>query len=36
MDAFTKNLDKKNENKSVAVNDFLPAEDAIAAVQYSM
>ncbi|XP_021714549.1 soluble inorganic pyrophosphatase-like [Chenopodium quinoa] len=27
---------KKNENKSVAVNDFLPAADAIAAIKYSM
>ncbi|XP_074343352.1 soluble inorganic pyrophosphatase 1-like isoform X1 [Apium graveolens] len=27
---------KKNENKSVRVNDFLPAEDAIEAIQYSM
>ena len=29
-------IDKKNENKEVAVNDFLPAEDAIKAIQYSM
>lgn len=28
--------DKKNENKEVAVNDFLPAEQAVEAVQYSM
>ncbi|RWW71689.1 hypothetical protein BHE74_00020557 [Ensete ventricosum] len=27
---------KKNENKEVAVNDFLPAEDAINAIKYSM
>ncbi|KAL9264891.1 Soluble inorganic pyrophosphatase-like protein [Drosera capensis] len=27
---------KKNENKSVAVNDFLPAEAAISAINYSM
>ncbi|KAL2902083.1 Soluble inorganic pyrophosphatase [Bienertia sinuspersici] len=27
---------KKNENKSVAVNEFLPAADAITAIQYSM
>lgn len=29
-------IDKKNENKEVAVNDFLPAEDAIKAIKYSM
>lgn len=29
-------LDKKNENKEVAVNDFLPAEDAIKAIKHSM
>lgn len=28
--------DKKNENKEVAVNDFLPAEAAHEAIQYSM
>jgi inorganic pyrophosphatase len=28
--------DKKNENKEVAVNDFLPAEDAIKAIEHSM
>jgi inorganic pyrophosphatase len=28
--------DKKNENKEVAVNDFLPAEDAVDAIKYSM
>jgi len=28
--------DKKNENKEVAVNDFLPATTAIEAIQYSM
>ncbi|KAL9245877.1 hypothetical protein vseg_019477 [Gypsophila vaccaria] len=27
---------KKNENKTVAVNDFLPASDAISAIKYSM
>ncbi|PWA85491.1 hypothetical protein CTI12_AA060920 [Artemisia annua] len=27
---------KKNENKSVKVNDFLPAEDAVEAIKYSM
>uniref|UniRef100_A0A0E0CQB8 Soluble inorganic pyrophosphatase n=1 Tax=Oryza meridionalis TaxID=40149 RepID=A0A0E0CQB8_9ORYZ len=27
---------KKNENKEVAVNEFLPAEDAINAIKYSM
>ncbi|KAK9749643.1 hypothetical protein RND81_02G140500 [Saponaria officinalis] len=27
---------KKNENKTVAVNDFLPASDAINAINYSM
>ncbi|CAN4083315.1 unnamed protein product [Withania somnifera] len=27
---------KKNENKSVAVEDFLPAEAAVAAIKYSM
>ncbi|KAL5207487.1 hypothetical protein ABZP36_031922 [Zizania latifolia] len=27
---------KKNENKEVAVNEFLPAEDAIKAIKYSM
>ncbi|XBJ20760.1 uncharacterized protein LOC119349656 [Triticum dicoccoides] len=29
-------LDKKNENKEVAVNDFLPSEDAYKAIQHSM
>lgn len=29
-------LDKKNENKEVVVNDFLPAETAMEAIQYSM
>ncbi|KAF2618789.1 hypothetical protein F2Q68_00042871 [Brassica cretica] len=29
-------IDKKNENKEVAVNDFLPSENAIEAIQYSM
>ncbi|KAG0493115.1 hypothetical protein HPP92_006513 [Vanilla planifolia] len=28
--------DKKNENKKVDVNDFLPATDAIQAIQYSI
>jgi inorganic pyrophosphatase len=28
--------DKKNENKEVAVNEFLPAKDAINAIKYSM
>ncbi|CAA6656829.1 unnamed protein product [Spirodela intermedia] len=27
---------KKNENKEVAVNDFLPSEDAYEAIEYSM
>lgn len=27
---------KKNENKEVRVNDFLPAEDAVKAIKYSM
>ncbi|VAH86593.1 unnamed protein product [Triticum turgidum subsp. durum] len=27
---------KKNENKEVAVNDFLPSEDAYEAIQHSM
>jgi hypothetical protein len=29
-------LDKKNENKEVAVDAFLPATTAIEAIQYSM
>ena len=29
-------LDKKNENKEVAVNEFLPAATAVDAMQYSM
>ncbi|KAK4368068.1 hypothetical protein RND71_011860 [Anisodus tanguticus] len=29
-------MDKKNENKSVAVEDFLPAEAAVDAIKYSM
>lgn len=29
-------IDKKNENKEVAVEDFLPAEAAIDAIKYSM
>lgn len=28
--------DKKNENKEVAVNDFLPADAAVKAIEYSM
>jgi inorganic pyrophosphatase len=28
--------DKKNENKEVAVNDFLPATAAYEAIQHSM
>lgn len=28
--------DKKNENKEVAVNEFLPASTAVEAIQYSM
>jgi hypothetical protein len=30
------NTDKKNENKEVAVNDFLPATAAYEAIQHSM
>jgi inorganic pyrophosphatase len=29
-------IDKKNENKKVAVEDFLPADSAIEAIKYSM
>lgn len=29
-------LDKKNENKEVAVNDFLAPNTAVEAIQYSM
>lgn len=29
-------IDKKNENKEVAVNAFLPAAAALEAIQYSM
>lgn len=29
-------IDKKNENKSVAVEDFLPANAALEAIKYSM
>mgnify|MGYP004721388471 CR=1 FL=1 len=29
-------IDKKNENKSVAVEDFLPAAVAVEAIKYSM
>ena len=29
-------IDKKNENKKVDVEDFLPAESAIEAIKYSM
>lgn len=35
-DILTNNSDKKNENKEVAVNDFLPADTARGAIQYSM
>jgi hypothetical protein len=31
-----KALDKKNENKEVAVNDFLPAAEAVEAIKHSM
>ncbi|KAK6162240.1 hypothetical protein DH2020_002081 [Rehmannia glutinosa] len=33
---FNKYLDKKNENKEVAVDEFLPPATAIDAIQYSM
>lgn len=33
---LTNHLDKKNENKEVAVNEFLPSGTAVEAVQYSM
>lgn len=33
---INKSLDKKNENKEVAVDDFLPAAKAYEAVQHSM
>jgi len=36
MFPFIKELDKKNENKEVAVNDFLPASSAYEAVKHSM
>lgn len=29
-------IDKKNENKEVAVDEFLPAKTAHEAIQYSM
>ena len=29
-------IDKKNENKKVDVEDFLPAESAVEAIKYSM
>ncbi|KAF9606379.1 hypothetical protein IFM89_025068 [Coptis chinensis] len=29
-------IHKKNDNKEVAVNDFLPAEDVVKAIKYSM
>ncbi|RVW95489.1 Soluble inorganic pyrophosphatase 1 [Vitis vinifera] len=36
-DVSLKNItDKKNENKEVAVNDFLPSTTAVEAIQYSM
>lgn len=34
--SLTNNSDKKNENKEVAVNDFLPSKAAHDAVQHSM
>lgn len=34
--SLTNLSDKKNENKEVAVNDFLPASSAYDAIQYSM
>ena len=34
--SFIKELDKKNENKEVAVNDFLPASTAYEAIKHSM
>lgn len=36
MLSLTKLSDKKNENKEVAVNDFLPATTAYEAIQHSM
>lgn len=33
---LTDNLDKKNENKEVAVNEFLPSETAVQAIKHSM
>ncbi|KAB5552033.1 hypothetical protein DKX38_009344 [Salix brachista] len=34
--SLTASSDKKNENKEVAVNDFLPASDAFEAIQHSI
>lgn len=36
IENLTINSDKKNENKEVAVNDFLPSTTAHEAIQYSM
>lgn len=36
MFSLIKELDKKNENKEVAVNDFLPASAAYEAIKHSM
>ncbi|KAL0446564.1 UNVERIFIED_CONTAM: Soluble inorganic pyrophosphatase PPA1 [Sesamum latifolium] len=33
---LNKDLDKKNENKEVAVDEFLPSETAVDAIQHSM
>ena len=33
---YISRIDKKNENKSVAVEDFLPAAVAVEAIKYSM
>jgi inorganic pyrophosphatase len=34
--SFTLHADKKNENKEVAVDDFLGAESAVKAIDHSM
>jgi inorganic pyrophosphatase len=34
--SFTHHADKKNENKEVAVDDFLGAESAVKAIDHSM
>jgi inorganic pyrophosphatase len=34
--SLTNSTDKKNENKEVAVNDFLGAESAVEAIGHSM